>query len=653
MIDFAQLQELIRIQLAEDRAIRMVDASGTSLEAAVTEAATLLNLPVRRIEYEILERGFPGFLGMGKKEWAIRAYQHNVLKQSISELIESKEEAEAEAEEVIADKDGAVYVHLSIDGVLLKVVPPVGNGKMASEADAMLALRSRNVTDIDKEAVRAAVKDAEGVYTHVGNFDHKFTDDSMISVNIAEDEMKAFISLTLPGTRGCDQTVDALITFLKNKKIVYGIREKFLVDFMDQPIYREQVLVAEGLLPQNGKNAQMEYFFQTDQSKVRLQEGRGGQIDFKQLNIIHNVIENQPLAKRIHATDGITGRTVTGKYLPAKDGNEMDLPLGKNTHADKDGDTILSDIHGQVVLVGGKVNVEPVYTVPGNVNLKTGNIVFLGTVVVQGSVEDGFSVKAAGNIEVNGTVERANLEAEGDIIVHQGIVGKGVGSVKAGKSLWARFIENCNVETGDMVIVSDGIINSKIDANKRIICQGKRAHIVGGRLRASEEISALLIGSSTGGTETICEVGIDPKSKSQLEALIDNKASMQKETEEIQLNIQTLVNIKKQRKSLPEDKEQVLIELVGRRKELLIDIQKTDEQIVVIQEFLANLKARGKVSAGNKVFPGVKIVIRDITEQIRNEYKAVTFTLENGLVRSGKYEEPDEESKKQPEGYME
>ncbi|GHU36784.1 polymerase [Spirochaetia bacterium] len=509
------------------------------------------------------------------------------------------------------------------------------------------------MTDIDKEAVRAAVKDAEGVYTHVGNFDHKFTDDSMISVNIAEDEMKAFISLTLPGTRGCDQTVDALITFLKNNKIVYGIREKFLVDFMDQPIYREQVLVAEGLLPQNGKNAQMEYFFQTDQSKVRLQEGRGGQIDFKQLNIIHNVIENQPLAKRIHATDGITGRTVTGKYLPAKDGNEMDLPLGKNTHADKDGDTILSDIHGQVVLVGGKVNVEPVYTVPGNVNLKTGNIVFLGTVVVQGSVEDGFSVKAAGNIEVNGTVERANLEAEGDIIVHQGIVGKGVGSVKAGKSLWARFIENCNVETGDMVIVSDGIINSKIDANKRIICQGKRAHIVGGRLRASEEISALLIGSSTGGTETICEVGIDPKSKSQLEALIDNKASMQKETEEIQLNIQTLVNIKKQRKSLPEDKEQVLIELVGRRKELLIDIQKTDEQIVVIQEFLANLKARGKVSAGNKVFPGVKIVIRDITEQIRNEYKAVTFTLENGLVRSGKYEEPDEESKKQPEGYME
>jgi uncharacterized protein (DUF342 family) len=32
-------------------------------------------------------------------------------------------------------------------------------------------------------------------------------------------------------------------------------------------------------------------------------------------------------------------------------------------------------------------------------------------------VEDGFSVKAAGNNEVKGTVAKAELDAEGDIII--------------------------------------------------------------------------------------------------------------------------------------------------------------------------------------------------------------------------------------------
>jgi uncharacterized protein (DUF342 family) len=267
-------------------------------------------------------------------------------------------------------------------------------------------------------------------------------------------------------------------------------------------------------------------------------------------------------------------------------------------------------------------------------------------------VEDGFSVKAAGNIEVDGTVEKAELDAEGDIIVHQGITGKSNGMVRAGRSIWARFIENAQVEAGNMVVVSDGIINSQVDAFKRIICQGKRAHIVGGRLRATEEINAKSLGSPTSGTETICEVGFDPKSKTQMDALEVQKAAMEKQLEEIQLNVQTLINIKKQRKSLPEDKEAYLNELMDKRQELSGDLQKNREEIEKIQSFLNNLKTRGRVSASSKVYPGVKILIRDAKEDVRNEYRAVTFILENGLVRVTKYEEPDEEAKKGPDGYI-
>jgi uncharacterized protein (DUF342 family) len=174
---------------------------------------------------------------------------------------------------------------------------------------------------------------------------------------------------------------------------------------------------------------------------------------------------------------------------------------------------------------------------------------------------------------------------------------------------------------------------------------------VGGRLRASEEINAKILGSPTSGTETICEVGFDPKSKAELDQLKLDKEAAEKQVEEIQRNLQTLINIKKQRKSLPEDKEAYMRELMDKRQFLMGDIKKAEEGIIKIQEFLNSIKNRGRVSASAKVYPGVKIIIRDAKDDVRNEYRAVTFILEKGLIRVTKYEEPDEDVKRGPDGY--
>jgi uncharacterized protein (DUF342 family) len=190
-----------------------------------------------------------------------------------------------------------------------------------------------------------------------------------------------------------------------------------------------------------------------------------------------------------------------------------------------------------------------------------------------------------------------------------------------------------------------------VDASKRIICQGKRAHIVGGRLRATEEINAKIIGSPTSGTETVCEVGFDPKSKEQLEKYAARREILEKELEELQLNLQTLIALKKQHKTLPEDKELYLRELMDKRQELTEELRNIDEDVEKIQDFLNHLKNRGKISASAKVYSGVRIGIRDAREDVRSEYKAVTFILENGLVRVTKYEEPDESVKRGPDGY--
>ena len=650
MIDFAQLQSIVKEHLEQDRTIRTVDASGPTLEAAVNEAATLLNSHVRQLEYEIIERGSSGFMGAGKKDWLIRAYEHARVKKA-KDVEEQVSEEEVEDVPVIIDKDGDAFVQCRPDGVYLKVTPPSGKGRKAHQANAMQVLSAKEAANVDMDMVEKIVEAADGVYIKVAEIDHKSLNDSMATVEVDDNEMKVYITVMPPGDGGCDLTFDSYMSLMKQNRVYHGLKEEFLMNFADRPSYREKVEVAEGTRPINGKDAYIQYNFETDQTKIQLKEGTSGRVNFKELNIIQNVVENQELAKKIPPEDGVDGKTVTGKILPAKSGNDIPLPVGNNVHVGDDGDTILADINGQVIVANGKVNVEPVYTVEGDVNLKTGNIIFLGTVIINGNVEDGFSVKAAGNIEVKGTVAKAELDAEGDIIIYQGINGKNGGKIRAGRSLWSRFIENANVDAGNMVVVTDGIINSNVDAIKSIVCMGKRASIMGGRIRAGEEINAKVLGNPTSGTETICEVGFDPKSKVELDRLTTIKTSSEEELNTLKLDLQTLINTKKQRKSLPEEKEAYMQELMDRRQILTEEIKRADENIVKIQEYMNNIQVRGRVSASAKVYPGVKVVIRDVKEDVHTDYRAVTFILENGLVRVTKYEEPDDIAKKGLDGY--
>ncbi len=304
------------------------------------------------------------------------------------------------------------------------------------------------------------------------------------------------------------------------------MREDVLAEIESSPRYGRPIVVAEGTKAHDGANAHIAHNFRLERDEVTLKE-KDGRVDFKDISRVENVVAGQLLARKVPAEPGQPGQTVTGNMIPATKGKDCDLLVGKNVKLSEDGLSALAEINGQVLLLGGKINVEPIYTITGDVNLHTGNILFLGTVIVRGNVEDGFSVKAAGNIEVFGSVGKCLIDAEGDIVVHQGIAAKTEGKIRCGKSLYSKFIEHAHVDAGEYVVVTDGIVHSHVDANRMILCQGKRAQIVGGHLRASEEINSKILGS-VAGTETLLEVGYDPRSKERLVGLEEAKRPVEK-----------------------------------------------------------------------------------------------------------------------------
>lgn len=645
MPDIAQIREYMKKQLETDKSIRRIPVSAPTIEEALKEASVELGAPVKRLEYEVEDQGSPGAFGLGQRNCRLTVWvaAKELKAEEFGADLGDDFSMDEAFEELPKDVDGEVLVRFAPEGVLLKVTAPIGKGQRVSVKQAMAALKDRDVKSIDDGMVKNVVKEADGEYIKVGEFDYNPMNDATLTVDIIDFEMQATITAQPPGPGGTDLSMDSIIGALKNNSVIHGYIEDIIQEFVDHPKYNFPVTVAEGTKPKNGADAKIIFNFETDTDKVKIKE-TDGKVDFKELNRIQNVVEGQLLAKKVPAEPGEDGRTVTGKVLPAKPGANKELGVGKNVKLSDDGLALIATTNGQVLLINNKVNVEPVYIVQGDVNMKTGNITHLGTIIVKGNVEDGFTLKASGSIEIYGTVGKCTLDAEGDIIVHQGITGKSEGEIFSGKTLWSKFIENSNVEVGENVVVTDGIINSNVDANKKVVCisHGKRAKVVGGRIRAAEEVIAETFGSLSG-SETIIEVGYDPKSKARLAELTEEKEGLEKELEDLKLNIHTLAKQKKVRKKLPEDKEKFLKELVLTKKEKDSAMEKIDEEIKEIQEYLASLKSIGKVSAAKRVYPGVKIYIKEAFLNVRNEFKATTFINESGNVKMTKYEAPEED----------
>jgi len=652
MVTLETIRDEMKKRLSVDKQLHSVDVHADTIEEALADASVQLDSKVSNLQYEIVERGSEGFLGLGKKPWKLKIYQDpNTVKKVTKLASEGLFDDDEEGSTVqVQDRDGLFYVRHFKNDIALKIILPIGSGADIELKDVLDEVKRQDTVEFDEQLIKKLVKQGtDKQYVTVGQFKHVPAGDVIIGVDVTKDELKGSIVVSPPSMSGSEASAEMITRALLQQGVIEPcINMQKVEEFVDNPAYNIPFEVASAIMPVDGNDAYISYNFETDPKKLKAKVSETGNINYKELNQIQNVIADQPLAQKIPAERGKGGKTLFGRYLEAKNGKDIQIQLGQNVHLDRDGVTIKADIDGEVMLVNGKVTVEPMKYLDA-VNVKTGDIKFVGTVIIKDSVEEGYKVEAT-NIEVNGIVDKSRLEATGNIIVRQSIFGKGEGYVKAGKSLWAKFINDTTVEVEENVIVSDSIVNSNVTAMKNIVVKGKKAQIIGGHLMATEEICARKIGSPGGGTETILEVGVDPRAKKRLEELQNMQAKATKEYENCDLDIQTLEQQKKLRKKLPQEKEEKLNNLKSRCEQISADLDEMTEEINKIQAHLRELKAVGKVKVEGDVYAGVKIYVRDALDEVKMDTKSVTFFYDKSFSKRGPYEPPALQED-QPDGY--
>lgn len=453
------------------------------------------------------------------------------------------------------------------------------------------------------------------------------TEEPALSVTVSSDNMEAYL-LANPEKKA-DLSKEKALAVLREAKIVFGVDEKAVSSAINEYLGRK-VVVAKGKPVDHGRDGEIIYHFM-DTTKGRPEMREDGTVDFYSLHLVKNVKQGDLLATRIPPTAGEMGMTVFGGVIKPKAGKNFLLRQGKNTQLVEENKLIASADGHVSVSHDGIVNVSAVYEISGDVDFSTGNIDFVGNVIVTGSIKSGFIVKADGSVEVFGAIEGGSVFAGRDVMVRGGIMGQGKGTVIAGGAVAARFIENGNIQAGENVQISDAILNSSINAGKKVVVEGRRGAIVGGIVRAGEEVNAKTIGSPLAPLTQI-EVGIKPGVRQAYRELCNDIANDEKTLEKTRQMITVLQHLERSKGELPTDKKELLDKLNLTEIKINQDIEARRRRKQDLEAELNALRL-SKLKVQGTIYPGVTVVIGHSTLNLNDQINRCYFVEEDGDIK--------------------
>lgn len=209
---------------------------------------------------------------------------------------------------------------------------------------------------------------------------------------------------------------DVLLQYRKQKwqaTIDRTAVERALAEKAAQPI-----VIAKGEPATVGKNGWIETHYPLDE-EVPFEEA-GDKLNYREKRRIP-ILRPGDLMATIHPPiPGKPGKDVWGRTIPPKSAKPVKYRLKQNVR-EKNG-KVYAKITGRPNMTQGKnpvLDIAPVYTVPGDVDLTFGHVRFEGDVIVLGNIMETMKVTASQRIIVHGSVYGAELVAGGSIHVDQ------------------------------------------------------------------------------------------------------------------------------------------------------------------------------------------------------------------------------------------
>ncbi|WP_303883218.1 DUF342 domain-containing protein [Acetomicrobium mobile] len=522
-------------------------------------------------------------------------------------------------------------VYAREDGVYIEVKP----GKDVSKVEIIGYLKRQGI-EVEGNLIDEIIDQRRGEIVKISDEVPSGTGEATIEVDISEDGIEALIHIIPPLDETNWPSPKDLEDELKKAGVTFGIKRDLLEKACAEKIGHQWMIVAEGIKPIDGEDAHVDLKVDLERLKPKVDDPSAARVDLRELGAVINVFKGQVLAEKIPPKQGRDGINVLGKPIKAKQARDKNLPKGNNTEISEDGLKLIAAIDGNLVVRDGKLHVMPVYEVDGDVDYSVGNVNFIGSVLIKGSVRDGFTVIAGSDIQVGGVVEAANLRASGRILIRGGIRGMGRAHIEAESDIIALFIDQSYVKSNNNVIVERSIMHSTVMATEKItVMGGRRGVIVGGSCSAGFEISCVTLGSEMG-TKTEVQVGIIPSLQQELKIILQNLEDLEEKLNSIENNLAYIKRLEAQG-MIDQSKRALMLQLSKAKLRLQSSVEFYDAQRQKLEGEILRVNEACRVKVKGACYPGVIINMRGITYIVRDRMEYVTFYFDKGEIKFTSY----------------
>ncbi|MFA5657799.1 MAG: FapA family protein [Oscillospiraceae bacterium] len=444
--------------------------------------------------------------------------------------------------------------------------------------------------------------------------------DCELKVEIAPNGLDAKIIAYPPKNGGREISKEAVIEALNSAGVTYGIAESVVSILVKTKKYEAWIAVASHTPPVNGKDGKIEYLFEKNVSGELVEDARGF-VDYKDLHIVRNITAGTVIGNIIPETQGEPGTTVLNTPIKQVLGVPPKPELGENVIVNEEKTQIVAKQNGNLVFSGGRFHVKTTLKMDGDIDASTGNIDFIGDIIIRGDIKEGFIVKSAKTITVYGSAYGSFLTAGEAIIIKNGAIGS---SLIANGRIEIDFAENAKIRCSEL-LKANSLYFCDVYCRGEVNLTMRNGSIMGGRLVCTQTLTALNIGSRNY-TPTHIVVGdnaILTEEKDRLEIRIKE---LNGDIEKCNKILEFLAMKKQQLGSLPPDK----IEILNSAAKTITMAQSEVEQLTQrIDEIDVALQTKQNISVvcRKELNPGVKIVLNDTVFSVNTLYQHCEICL--------------------------
>lgn len=431
---------------------------------------------------------------------------------------------------------------------------------------------------------------------------------SEVEISVDPNCTTAFMTITEPQNGGLDVTPDKVSQEIRAKGINFGIMQDAVDDAVDNRRYGENICIARWKPPVNGVDGKIDYYFKKE-TTFKPVEDENGNVDYKNLGLVRNIYRGTPIAKITLPTEGTPGMDIMGKPVSQKQGVPASFSVGKGTELVKDGTEIIASVDGNLAYNNGAFCIEESLLIRGDVDVSSGNIEFIGDIMIKGNVMEGFSVTSKKNVTVYGTVTNGTVTADGNISVKLGSINSSLRSEKG--SIKLDFCQNSNVYAAQNVEATS-FVGGEVFAGKKLIASGKGI-MVGGKYTALEDITASVIGSESY-AKTMITLGNNAVLSEEMEGHKRQISELEDKLDQLGKIVTALTEMAKVSKLTPE-REQMKVEAMRSRFQIQGEIKRLKNRISEIETTLER-KQNLSISCKKAFYPGTTLRINSFVYQV-------------------------------------